>query len=332
MIPKPIRLVNLPKTDQKGWPWTEGSEQLPERMPDGSEWPKISIVTPSYNQAKYLEETIRSVLLQGYPNLEYIIIDGGSTDGSVDIIKKYEPWLSYWVSEKDSGQSQAINKGFSLSNGEIMAWINSDDYYAPGAFFKVALTFKQNQTLWVAGLVDKVDAEGAVIQPGRGPVEKLENWYVGAPYLQPGIFWRREMWLTAGSIDETFQYSFDYDLFLRFVQLQPFAIWINSHLANFRIHPESKTSVAQLKFMRERQKIYRRFPPKGMSLRSRFNIFVRRQERKSRIFMAMYESFSAPKLLFRLFLTTPWFFFRVNFLYWVKVKLLLGRRKIGDHD
>ena len=102
-----------------GWPWTEESSQLPEKMSDGSPWPRISIVTPSYNQGQFIEETIRSVLLQGYPNVEYIIIDGGSTDNSLEIIKKYEPWLAYWVSEPDRGQSHALNKGIQKATGDI---------------------------------------------------------------------------------------------------------------------------------------------------------------------------------------------------------------------
>jgi len=122
-------LSDLPKPPKgkTGWPWTDETEQLPVKMSDGSDWPKISIVTSNYNYGHFIEETIRSVLLQGYPNLEYIIVDGGSTDNSVEIIKKYEPWLTYWVSEKDNGQASAINKGFSNASGEIYSWINSDD-------------------------------------------------------------------------------------------------------------------------------------------------------------------------------------------------------------
>ena len=103
-----------PPPDRTGWPWTEESPRLPSHMPDGSKWPKISIVTPSYNQGKFIEKTIRSVLLQNYTNLEYIIMDGGSTDESVEIIKKYKPWLTHWGSEKDEGQSDAINRGFKV--------------------------------------------------------------------------------------------------------------------------------------------------------------------------------------------------------------------------
>src|SRR5215467_3026061 len=108
-----------------GWPWTEGSSALPERMPDGSEWPRISIVTPNFNYERYLEATIRSVLLQGYPDVEFIIQDGGSTDGSVTLIKKYEKFLTYWASEPNSGQSLVINRGLHRSTGSILAYINS---------------------------------------------------------------------------------------------------------------------------------------------------------------------------------------------------------------
>jgi cellulose synthase/poly-beta-1,6-N-acetylglucosamine synthase-like glycosyltransferase len=113
-----------PPTGKTGWPWTEGTPALDHTRPDGQPWPRVTIVTPSFNQAEYIEETIRSVLLQGYPNLEYIIIDGGSTDGSVDIIRRYEPWLAHWISEPDRGQSHALNKGFRRASGQIMALLS----------------------------------------------------------------------------------------------------------------------------------------------------------------------------------------------------------------
>jgi cellulose synthase/poly-beta-1,6-N-acetylglucosamine synthase-like glycosyltransferase len=121
--------LTSPPADKTGWPWTEESPLLPDKMEGDCDWPKISIVTPSYNQGRFIEETIRSVLLQGYPNLEYIIIDGGSTDNSVEIINKYEPWLTYWVSEPDRGQSHGINKGFEKATCEVFGWLNSDDYF-----------------------------------------------------------------------------------------------------------------------------------------------------------------------------------------------------------
>src|SRR6266850_3696830 len=130
-----------PPTGKTGWPWTEESEQLPEMMPDGRPWPRVSIVTPSYNQGRFVEETIRSVLLQGFPDLEYRVTDGGSTDESVDLIKKYERWLSYWVSEKDRGQSDAINKGWKMSTGKLIAYLNSDDTYYPNTIRDAVLAW-----------------------------------------------------------------------------------------------------------------------------------------------------------------------------------------------
>ena len=127
-----------------GWPWAEKNLQLPDTMPGGSPWPRISIVTPSCNQGRFLEETIRSVLLQGYPNLEYVIIDGGSSDGSVDIIRKYESQLAYWDSRPDSGMYYAINEGFAHSTGDIMAWLNSDDMYTPWSLRVVGEIFEQH--------------------------------------------------------------------------------------------------------------------------------------------------------------------------------------------
>src|SRR5467141_2605988 len=127
-----------PPAGRSGWPWTQETQSLPSGRADSSPWPRISIVTPSYNQGEFIEETIRSILLQGYPDLEYIVMDGGSTDGSVNIIKKYERWLAYWISENDRGQVHAINKGFSRASGVIYNWINSDDSLRPGALGFIA--------------------------------------------------------------------------------------------------------------------------------------------------------------------------------------------------
>ena len=224
-----------------GWPWTEKSIQLPETMPDGSPWPRISIVTPSYNQGEFIEETIRSVLLQGYPNLEYIIIDGGSKDGSVDIIKKYEPWLAYWVSEPDQGQCHAINKGFQQASGQIYAFINADDYYLPRAFECVATSYKPGIGLW-AGTTMQIGLDG-VLKGERRPqsfvFEDVADWQ-SYWFRQPGCFFSKDVFEKIGGLDETLHYSLDLDLWLRILQVAKGEI-VNEKLAVARNHPKMKT-------------------------------------------------------------------------------------------
>jgi len=236
--------MNLPHSEKTGWPWTEGSESLPPTMPDGSPWPKISIVTPSYNQVQYLEETIRSVLLQGYPNLEYIIIDGGSTDGSVEIIKKYEPWLTYWVTEKDKGQSNAINKGFRHASGELIGWINSDDIFFP-------LAFKEVVFYWVENDRPKALITGTKLK-GNSTLDKisrLEQFPHTIKHLlekniieQPSTFYPVELLKEVGYIDERYKMSMDYDLWLRMAKQGADLIFLNKDLAVTRVYPETKTS------------------------------------------------------------------------------------------
>ena len=156
-----MSLVDLPAPPEgkTGWPWTEQSELLGDRMSGGSEWPKISIVTPSYNYGQFIEETIRSVLLQSYPNLEYIIIDGCSNDQTPNIIKKYESWLTFWCSEPDGGQTDAINKGFMRCTGHIFVWLNADDaYLSPTCLHDVASLYLQGHQL-IVGTCLNVDAQ-----------------------------------------------------------------------------------------------------------------------------------------------------------------------------
>ena len=137
-------------------------------MPDGSPWPRVSIVTPSYNHGQFIEETIRSVLLQGYPNIEYIIIDGGSSDETLDIIRKYEPWLTHWVSEPDMGQSHAINKGFARCSGDVVAWLNSDDEYLPGTLGIVGHYMEKNPAADIVfGDQEEMDENGVTFRSVR---------------------------------------------------------------------------------------------------------------------------------------------------------------------
>jgi len=233
-----------PPLDKTGWPWTEESPHIPETMPDGKPWPKISIVTPSYNQGQFIEETIRSVLLQNYPNLEYIIIDGGSTDNSVEIIKKYEPWLSYWVSEKDKGQADAISRGFEKSTGRILSWINSDDYYLKNAFVTAAKKFMKNPTmeLLIGGYI-VVKPSNSIIRKYYGFPQTYESLLCTGKQLfgQMACFWTRKAFFDVGGFDRTMQFCFDYDLFLRLTYRRKF-YKSNFIMAAYREHDATKSS------------------------------------------------------------------------------------------
>jgi glycosyltransferase involved in cell wall biosynthesis len=241
--PPPIVVPPAIQAKKGGWPWTEAIPLFPKTMPDGKPWPKISIVTPSYNQVAFLEETIRSILCQGYPNLEFILIDGGSTDGSVEIIQHYASCTSYWVSEPDKGQSNAILKGFARASGEIMAWINSDDFYAPGSFMAIAnAASKTPSSLWFAGRCDTV-LNGQRVETGhRWQGNGVEEWFFKSILMQPGVFWRSSLWQENGGLEESLHYSFDYELWLRFASVQPFPSWLKQCVAYYRSHGATKTS------------------------------------------------------------------------------------------
>lgn len=202
-----------------GWPWTEEGTVLPATLPGNQRWPRISIVTPSLNQGEFLERTIRSVLLQCYPNLEYIIIDGGSSDGSVGIIKKYAPHLAYHVSEPDRGYVHAINKGLKRTTGEIVCWLNSDDFYLPGTLHTVADSLAADTgRAAIVGHVMKVYADGR-------PAQKIVGQYTSLPRLlkfwrgyqmhQPSIFWRREVFESIGYLNEERDLIADFDYWVR---------------------------------------------------------------------------------------------------------------------
>jgi glycosyltransferase involved in cell wall biosynthesis len=204
-------------------------------------------VTPSLNQAKYLEQTIRSVLLQGYPNLEYLVMDGGSTDGSVDIIRKYQPHLAYWESSPDGGQASAIKTGFQKAHGEILGFVNSDDLLLPGALATVGRFFAQNQGVnLLIGRSVIIDAEGHILHPvmGLAPTYHSLLFWGSGGFNQPASFWRREAFFSAGSFDSSLDFSFDYDMYLRLTRHQT-ARSINFYLAAFRRHSASKTYTLQ---------------------------------------------------------------------------------------
>jgi glycosyltransferase involved in cell wall biosynthesis len=213
------RLADLPPApaNRVGWPWTEEAPSLPVNMPDGSPCPRVSIVTPSYNQGQFLEETIRSVLLQGYPDLEYFVIDGGSTDYSVQIIQKYAGWLAGWVSEKDKGQSDAINKGLARTSGNIIAWLNSDDVYLPGCVSDIVSIFNQYPDAgMIYGNLEYIDENSKKM--GDFPYmtwtfsDQLTQKMV---VFQQAAFWRREVMDSVGMLRNDLHYAMDFEFWIR---------------------------------------------------------------------------------------------------------------------
>lgn len=239
-----------PPSGKSGWPWTSKASSFEPLMPDGKQWPRISIVTPSYNQGDFLEETIRSILLQNYPNLEYIVIDGGSSDNSVNIIKKYEPWINYWISEKDAGQAHAINKGLYYCTGDIFNWINSDDNLTEGSLEKIAQNIGNYDAL--AGAVINFDTtKKTLVQSAGLSPKKMLRGDLSSIYQQPGTWLRVDKLKNIGGLDESFHYCFDWLMTIRYLNNYENIKYITDVLANFRLHNNSKTVNSGSDFRRE---------------------------------------------------------------------------------
>jgi len=236
--------LDLPPVPRKGWPWTISRQPLALTRPDGSPWPKLSIVIPSYNQGEFLEETLRSVLLQGYPNLEVIVIDGGSRDNSVTILEKYAPWLSYWVSEPDRGQSHAINKGFQRATGDYLAWMNSDDCYLADAlatvFSRTRADFSYGPTYVGADLDNCRLVEGLT----TFKLPNLVRFFEGLDYIIPSqsVFVSRKLLEQVGLLREDLNYCMDLEWFLRIARQNPTVYRQPQPICFYRIHPKAKTT------------------------------------------------------------------------------------------
>jgi glycosyltransferase involved in cell wall biosynthesis len=220
-------------------------------MPDGRPWPRISVVTPSFNQGRFLEATLRSVLLQGYPDLEYFVMDGASTDESVAIIKKYEPWLTFWVSERDGGQSAAINRGLRLASGSWVTWINSDDMLCQGALATHAARVGFEPRHVYVGDCVYIDAAGRPLGIHRGSVRSLEDLVrIGAVWrarerrghiVQPEVLFPRELALEVGALDAGNHRTMDYALWGRFFMVGARFEYTHIPFGMFRLHDAQKT-------------------------------------------------------------------------------------------
>ena len=247
------------------WPWRK-APKVPDVMPNGAPWPRISIVTPSYNQGVYIEETIRSVLMQGYPNLQYIVVDGASTDETQTILKRYSHEIDVCLSEKDAGQSAAINKGFQYANGSILAWLNSDDRHMPDTLTSVALAFESSKAITkgqpvptppdlVCGqaiVSDEIKGKTSLhkcrFKPGIHKLPKdikyFDDVWQTSPgfFYQPEVFFTRNIWERVGSsLNSLLYYALDYDLWIRMSKHNVYILSLDKPLAQFRVHPKQKT-------------------------------------------------------------------------------------------
>ncbi len=252
---KAFSIEDLPKpnNDNLGFPFTE---YIPPQYV-GENLPKISIITPSYNQGQFIEQTIRSVLLQGYPNLEYIIIDGGSTDNTVEIIKKYEKWITYWVSEPDNGQSHAINKGLAKVTGEVFNWLNSDDYYLPNALLNIGQFFlKQPKTNVLCGYERHLLSNNAFkVQLFTTPILSTAEQMIAYNHIaQPPTFFRVSVIQELGFLNEQLHFCMDADLWIRYLmKYGKEGIYSTTDLFNvFRYHEVSKSVQSRDIYLKDR--------------------------------------------------------------------------------
>lgn len=250
-----------PRDVRNAWPWTDETAVIPETKSRGDKFPKITIVTPSLNQGRYLEAAIRSVLRQGYPNVEYIIADGGSTDGSVDIIRHYSPLLAGWTSQPDGGPAEAINRAFAQATGDIFAWLNADDVYLPGALFAAAEALEGHpEVALVYGEGWYINEFGHRTEPCRFVRRSFTRRFLvnKDPILQPAAFWRRDLWERTGPLDAGLKWVFDWEWFIRAHSRGRFH-YMPRNLAHYRVQPNALTRTGGLSRQLEHGRVTRRY-------------------------------------------------------------------------
>ncbi len=237
-----------PPSGKSGWPWTEEIQPLPKNTLAHTNLPLISIVTPSYNYGHFIEETIRSVLLQGYPNLEYIIIDGGSTDNTIEIIRKYENYLTYWVSEPDNGQTDAINKGYRYCHGQIFTWLNADDaYLSPYCLQEVSQLYNQGYNFIVGECIyenltqNQVNIDGFKGKSTPTNFNQYLKFWLGNFLPQPSVFLSKNLADKGFPLDLSLYFVMDYQFFLRVLSQKPKTIWVDQKWVKASLHGDNKT-------------------------------------------------------------------------------------------
>lgn len=231
-----------------------------------SNLPLVSIVIPSYNQVRFLESTIRSILEQDYPKIEVILVDGGSTDGSLDIIHRYSGRFAWWVSEKDKGHADALNKGFSHANGEILAWLNSDDTYYPGAISDAVSSLQAHPEVgMVYGNADLTDENGKVIGRFASRQTDYRKLLLGSVHIpQATTFFRANLWKRVGPLSLSLFFAFDYDLWVRLAKVSDF-LYVPRAWATFRLHADGKSVLNDDRCYPDMLKVYARERGRGLS-------------------------------------------------------------------
>ncbi len=252
-----------PPVGKTGWPWIRPAPKVFRARPNGWQWPRITVITPSYNQPQFIEETIRSVLLQNYPNLEYMIIDGGSGSATIGVIEKYSKWLAYFVSEPDRGQSDAINRGLDRSTGDLVVWLNSDDVLLSGSLEAVATAAHDySEPLVLAGKSEYRDVSGARVLYDAFQIPRthsdLFKFGSGCYFPQPSTFFTRTAFLQSGKLDVGLHYAMDLDLWFRLLKRSR-VVNIDERISWMRQHADAKTFHDPFRVLDEVEQIFARY-------------------------------------------------------------------------